>query len=138
MGAEMLIQSIGFKAKERFMIDEQWATAAFAKARTAIEAIDQGRMDEIQLQEEYDSVDDYKQSLLDDLKEVEQAIFATHRQAATVEGGDGIILLLSGGISWGDSPGALFDSMERLAESDVFPDARWPEPDGSQNQLTNK
>ena len=28
MGADMLIQSIGFKAKERFLIDEEWAAAS--------------------------------------------------------------------------------------------------------------
>jgi hypothetical protein len=45
-----------------------------------------------------------------------------------VEGGNGVILLISGGLSWGDPPGELFNSMSRTVEAGVFPDARWPEP----------
>jgi hypothetical protein len=139
MGAEMVLFSMGFKAKQRFMFDEVWTKAAFDEARKAIESIDEEKMQkDALLPEDYDSADEYKQILLKDLKDVERAVFEYDRQAGIVEGGDGIILLVSGGMSWGDSPTELYASMSRLAEADVFPDARWPEEGPSQNQATNK
>lgn len=126
MGAELLIQSIGFKAKNRFLIDKKWARSAFKQARGAINAIDAARMAEINAEHEgsHADLEGYKRELMHDLAEIEAAVFSAHRAAATVQGAKGIILLLSGGMSWGDSPTELFDAMARLLEADVMPDAR--------------
>jgi hypothetical protein len=140
MGAELLIQSIGFKAKDRFLLDEQWAMAAFGAARTAIETIDDARLAEInaEIENTVAELDGYKRDLLNDLGNLEVAALGSHRQAVRVEGGNGIILILSGGMSWGDSPSELFDSMSRLIEAAVFTDARWPETNDSPNQSTTE
>jgi hypothetical protein len=69
---------------------------------------------------------EYKHGLIAALDDIESAAFGNHRQAAIVEGGGGIVLLLAGGMSWGDPPTELFDSMSRLLEADVIADARWP------------
>jgi hypothetical protein len=128
MGADMLIQSIGLKALNRFVIDDEWALSAFVLAKQAIDAIDEKRLVEINDPlRAYDDVASCKRELLSDLAQVETAILGDHRQAAKIEGGDGIILLLSGGMSWGDPPTELFESMTRLLEADVMPDARGPQ-----------
>ena len=128
MGADMLIESIGFKSNERRLIDEEWAAAALAQAREAIAAINEKRLAETNSDaaNSYDDIESYKQDLIHDVGEIELAVAGAHRQAAMVEGGNGIILMVSGGLSWGDSPGELFASMSRLVESGVFPDVRWP------------
>jgi hypothetical protein len=130
MGADLLIMSIGLTAKKRYEVDEESAKSAFAKAREAIAAIDDKTLAAINTEPgiPYADVESCKRTLLDDLADVEAAALGSHRQAAIVEGGGGIVLLLSGGLSWGDSPSELFESMSRLLEADVFPDARWPEP----------
>ena len=139
MGADMVIESIGFKTNERRLIDEEWAAAAFAQARQAIAAIAESRLAEINgdAGNSYADIESYKQDLTNDLAQIELAAVGAHHQAAMVDGGDGIILLVSGGLSWGDSPGELFDSMSRLIESGVFPDARWPDAAHSHNKSTN-
>ncbi|HET6250905.1 MAG TPA: hypothetical protein VFE47_24665 [Tepidisphaeraceae bacterium] len=128
MGADMFIQSIGFKAKDRYLIDQESAKSVFAKASEAIEAIDEARMAQINQEHgtEYSDLHYYKRDLRNALAEVEAAALGTHRQAAIAEGGGGIILLLSGGLSTGDAPTELYESMSRLAEAEVLPDARWP------------
>jgi len=135
----MLIESIGFKTNERRLIDEEWAAAAFAQARQVIAAIDETRLADVNGDPDnsYDDIDSYKHDLLNDVAEIELAVVGAHRQAAMVEGGNGIMLLVSGGLSWGDSPGELFESMSRLMESGVFPDARWPNPHRSHNESTH-
>ena len=139
MGADMVIESIAFKTNERGLIDEQWTAAAFAQARGAIAAIDEMRLAEVNDHSgnSYDDIESYKQDLIKDLAEIELAAVGAHRQAAMIDGGNGIMLLVSGGLSWGDSPGELFASMSRLAESGVFPDARWPNAYVPHNQSTH-
>jgi hypothetical protein len=90
--------------------------------------IDESRLAEVNLNpsNSYEDIVGYQEDLTSDLAELELAVVGSHRQAAMIEGGNGIMLLVSGGLSWGDSPGKLFDSMSRLIASGVFPDARWP------------
>jgi hypothetical protein len=128
VGAELIIESIGFKAKDRCRIDEEWTAAAFAKARHEIAIIDESRLAEINrdASNSYDDIETCQEDLTGDIAELELAVVGSHRQAAMIEGGKGIMLLVSGGLSWGDSPGKLFDSMLRLIAVSVFPDARWP------------
>jgi hypothetical protein len=128
MGADLLIQSIGMKAKDG-RLDEEWAKAEFAKTRQAIAAVDDAGLAEANSMDgdSYANLDDYKETLSDDLAAVESAAFGNQRSAATVHGGGGVILLLSGGLSWGDPPSELFDSMSRLQEAGVLPDSRWTE-----------
>jgi hypothetical protein len=130
MGADILIQSLGFKAKDHHQIDQEWATSVFAQARQAIEAIDEARMAQINEEHgtEYDDLDYYKRDLRKDLAEVETAALGEDRQGARVQGGGGIILLVAGGMSWGGSPGELYEAMSRLVEAAVLVDARWPAP----------
>jgi hypothetical protein len=130
MGADMWIEAIGCKAAANNQIDPDWARSALARARKAIQAIDSAFLARINEDQgnDYPTVGEYKQLLRSDLKDVELAVFEHHRQAATIAGGAGIVLLISGGPSWGDAPTELFQSMFRLQEAAVFPDARWPEP----------
>ena len=124
----MLIMSLGLKAKNRYRVDDEWARSAFAQAKRAIDAIDAAQMKKITggRGKSRKALHDYKQGLIADLDDVESAAFGNHRQAALIEGGCGIVLLLSGRMLWGDSPTELFDSMSRLLEADVMPDARRP------------
>jgi hypothetical protein len=135
MGAELLLNSIGFKSKDHCLIDEAWARQAFARARRAIKAIDATRLAAINLAQDtpYADVKACKGQLLDDLKAIEQAVFGHDRQAGILMGGDGILLLLAAGMSWGDSPGELFDSIARLLTANVLHDARFTEDDPSKN-----
>lgn len=130
MGADLWIESIGFKATANNQIDPDWARWALARASNAIQAIDAAFLARINEDQgnDYPSVGEYKQLLQSDLKDVEVAVFEHHRHAATVVGGGGIVLLISGGLSWGDVPTELFQSMFRLQEAAVLPDVRWPEP----------
>jgi hypothetical protein len=128
MGSEMLIMSLGLKAKDRFRVDEEWARSALADARRAIDAMDAAQLKKItgERGKSRKAIHNYKQGLIAALDDVESAAFGNHRQAAIIEGGGGIVLLLAGGMSWGDPPTELFDSMARVLEADVIPDARWP------------
>ena len=139
MGADMLIQSIGFKTKDHFLLDEEWARSAFERARRSVNAIDTARLAEINADQgtAYEDIASYKLDLTNDLAEVEAAVLGSHRQITTVAGGKGIILFVSGGLSWGDPPTELFGSMSRLLEAEVLPDARWPEPARSNKQSTS-
>ena len=138
MGADLLIESIGFKARnDRCLIDEEWAVAAFDQARKAIAAIDVAPLDELERGYQYADVDEYKAELMKDLAEIEQATGGSCRQAAMIDGGGGVILLVAGGMSWGESPSELFESMSRVVEAKVFPDARWP-PDPCHDPTTNQ
>jgi hypothetical protein len=132
MGADLLIESIAFKAADctkRLVVDEQWAAGAFEQARRAIDALDEAFLARIN-DEQYNDYPDlahYKQLLMSDLDEVGNAALAGHRQAATIQGGKGILLLISGGLSWGGPPSDLFESMSRLNEAGVLSDAGWPD-----------
>jgi hypothetical protein len=102
VGAQLLIHSIGFKAKDRCLIDAKWARDAFARARRAIQGIDAAGLAKINAAQDtpYADVKGCKRRLLGDLKEVEMAVFRHHRQAGVQIGGGGTILLLAGGMSW--------------------------------------
>ena len=128
MGAELLIQSIGFKANERFEVDQEWASSALAQARGAIAQLDQTRFDAIneEMCGEYRDITAYRQILLGDVDAVEAALADQGRDADLMAGGTGVVLLLTGGLSWGDPPTDLFDSITRLRHAEVMPDARWP------------
>lgn len=127
MGADLWMESIGFKAIGTHQIDLEWARSALAQATEAIARIDEHFLARINQEgNDYPNLADYRKTLLSDLKDVEQAVFDHHRHAAVLPAGNGIVLLVSGGLSWGDAPTELFESMFRLQEAEVFPDARWP------------
>jgi hypothetical protein len=130
MGADMCIESIAFKATPQNEIDEESAKQALDRARKAITTIDEPFLATINDEQcnDYQSLAEYQSILLGDLEAVELALFGVHRQAMTLVGGHGIVLLVAGGMSWGDSPTELFESMYRLQEAGVIPDARWPDP----------
>lgn len=133
MGADLWMESIGFKVIGTHQIDLEWARSALAQAREAIAPIDELFLARINQEgNDYPNLADYQKTLLSDLKDVEQAVLDHHRHAAVLPAGNGILLLVSGGLSWGDAPTELFESLCRLQESQVFPDARWPDmPDAT-------
>jgi hypothetical protein len=128
MGAEMALASLGFKTGEQFELDQKAATAALAQARKAIKALDRKRFNAInrELCGGYKNIAEYRRVLLSDVAAIEAAITERCRDAAFITGGPGIVLLISGGPSWGDPPTELCESIGRLADADVMPDARWP------------
>ena len=127
MGASMLVASIGFHTDKRFEIDRKQAEAVLAQARSMIEALDPKRFEAINDESgEYSDLTEYRQLLLGDIAAIEVAITGERCDAATISGGPGIVLLVSGGPSWGDPPTELFASISRLREAEVLPDARWP------------
>jgi hypothetical protein len=130
MGADTCLEAIGFKAADNNQIDPDWARSALTRAKEAIEAIDEKFLAQINedFGNDYPDLAEYKKTLLSDLQDLELAVFQTHRHAVSIAGGGGVVLLVSGGLSWGDAPTELFESMFRLQEAAVFPDARWPEP----------
>ncbi len=125
----MFVRSIGFKAIHEFGIDQQWACSAIAQARRAIEELDQKHFEAInkELGGEYTELDEYRQLLLSDIAAIEAALGHKRRDAASVAGGPGVVLLISGGLSTGDPPTELFASISRLQHAGLMPDARWPE-----------
>jgi hypothetical protein len=128
MGAEMALASLGFKADERFELDQKAATAALAQARRAIKALDRKRFTAINndLCGEYENLAEYRRVLRGDVAAIKAAITGQCRDAAFITGGPGIVLLISGGPSWGDPPTELYESIGRLCDADLMPDARWP------------
>jgi hypothetical protein len=124
----MLLASLGFKADDRFELDQKAAAAALAQARRAIKSLDQKRFKAINndLCGEFENLAAYRRVLLGDVAAIEEAIAEQRRDAAFITGGPGIVLLISGGPSWGDPPTELYESIGRLADADVIPDARWP------------
>ena len=126
MGADLWIEVIGFKATDGNQIDRTWARWALAWARQAVE--DNAFLSEANQLNNYPNLAEFKRVLFSDLDEVEQAAFGSHREATTVPGGGGIVLLVAGGMSGGDSPSELFESLCRLKSAGVIPDARWPKP----------
>jgi hypothetical protein len=128
MGAALLIQSIGFKANQRFEVDQEWASSSLAQARGAIAQLDQTRFEAIneELCGEYSDLAAYRELLLSDVAAVEAALADQGRDADLMAGGAGVVLLISGGLSWGDPPTDLYESITRLRHAEVMPDARWP------------
>jgi hypothetical protein len=128
MGADMVLASLGFKADGRFELDQEQTKTVLAQARSAIEGLDQTRFDAIneELGGQYDDLAACKKQLLSDIADIESGLAGERRDATLISGGSGILLLASGGPTWGDPPTALSESIWRLAVADVFPDARWP------------
>ncbi len=128
MGAGTLLQSIGFKANRGFKLDRRQARSAIAQAKRAIAALEQARFEAIneEMCGEYTDLTQYKQLLLSDVATVEEGLADDRRDATFIAGGSGVVLLVSGGLSWGDAPSELFESISRLHHAEVMPDARWP------------
>jgi hypothetical protein len=128
MGADMVLASLGFKADEQFKLDTEQANLALARARHAIETLDETKFDAIneELSGEYEDIAQCKQLLLSDVAAVEAALASDRRDSAMIPGGAGIVLLVSGGPTWGDPPTELSESIWRLADAHVMPDSRWP------------
>jgi hypothetical protein len=125
----MLLQSIGFRADHQYEPDQEWARAALAKARGAIAQFDLARFDVIndEMCGEYDDLEVYKRLLLNDVAAVEAALTDQGSDADLMAGGAGVVLLITGGLSWGDPPTQLYESITRLRHAEVMPDARWPQ-----------
>lgn len=128
MGAAMLLLSIGFKANDRSELDHEQADVALAQARLAIEALPQARFDAIneEMGGEYTDLTQYRQLLLNDVTAIAAALADDRGDATFIAGGFGVVLLISGGLSWGNAPTELFESISRLRHAEVMPDARWP------------
>lgn len=132
MGADMLIASLGFRKEKtagrtRRNI-EALLRAAERKIRAANAVSDLGEYRDFCLPdraEDNTTMTDIKQALLRDLKDIRCALLGSHRQACLIDGGGGIDILVSGGLSWGDDPCELFIAINHLQTAGVIEDARY-------------
>jgi len=133
MGADMLIASLAVRKgrtpeQTRRHIKTQLA-AASRKINAARSVENLGDYREYYLPEQASSqpsTADIKKTLLDDLVEVRSALLGFHREAELIDGGPGIQILVSGGLSWGDDPCRLYTAINRLQTAAVIKDARYP------------
>jgi len=132
MGADMLIASLAVRkgkttAQTRGNIRTQLAAAA--REINAVRSVeDLGRYRENYLPQHANgqpSMADIKKTLLGDLAEVRSALLGYHREAELIDGGPGIQILVSGGLSWGDEPCRLYTAINRLQTAAVIQDARY-------------
>ena len=132
MGADMLIASIGYKrGQSKAKTDKNIKTMLNAatekiKAALSIKELDESGCTFPGGEEGAEALNEAKEMLLEDLKEVSSALLGYHRQAAWIAGGSEIEVLVSGGLSWGDDPTELYAAINRLQSAGVINDARYP------------
>lgn len=132
MGADMLIASLAVRKgrtarQTRRNIRTQLAAAA--REINAVRSVeDLSHYREYYLPEHASSqpsMADIKKTLLDDLAEIRSALLGYHREAELIDGGPGIQILVSGGLSWGDEPCRLYTAINRLHTAAVIKDERY-------------
>lgn len=128
MGADFTLLTLACKGSSEARNDMK---ARLATAKRAVKRLTMEEAKEIDTltfmpRNDHDDIDVAvtARQLLSSIAAVRAAVLHGSRDVTVVHGGAGIILYITGGFSWGDSPSELYDDFRNLAVFSGFRDAR--------------
>ena len=124
MGANMILAAWTIKHKSSWKATERYALKLLQKAERNIRKAKKFDKDFLEnwFSRDQEGIDNARDTLLLDVDELRAAVMGHHRQVAWICAGR-YDVLVTGGLSHGDSPTELYDSIDRLQAAGMLPDA---------------